>query len=135
MRIYVASFFNTRERLREPVKRIEKSGHIIYSKWLAEFRSAPDATTTTADYTDDELLGFALRDIAEIRLSDLLICDTADVTPRGGREVEVGLAIGFGVPVWVVGPLRNVFHWTAERRFDSWEDEGLWNALLARRVW
>jgi hypothetical protein len=66
----------------------------------------------------------ALKDLAEIKSADLLICDTLDVTPRGGREVEFGLALGAfqSKLIWVVGPLRNVFHRLADEHFETWDE-------------
>lgn len=122
MRIYIASFFNTRARLQEPVQTLKGRQHLIVSTWLKESREekGPDAATQIADYSPKELQGFAIRDIGEIMIADLLICDTVDVTPRGGREVEIGVALGLGKPFWIVGPRRNVFHYVAEKQFDTW---------------
>lgn len=65
----------------------------------------------------------ALKDLCEINASDLLILDTEDVTPRGGREVELGFALGRFQEkiIYMVGPVRNVFHTLVDRRFDNWD--------------
>jgi len=122
MRIYIASFFNTRARLQHPVQTLQGLGHRIVSSWLKESREGkgPDAATKIADYKSEELQGFAIRDIGEIVIADLVICDTIDETPRGGREVEIGIALGLGKPFWIVGPRRNVFHYVAEKQFSEW---------------
>ena len=124
MKIYVASYFNTRARLYPIVRRIREAHHIVVSTWLDEPRPGgqPDSTTQTSDYSDDELAGFALRDYREIGQSDLLIVDTFDETPRGGREVELGFATGLGLFTWIVGPRRNVFHYVVDRHYETWED-------------
>jgi hypothetical protein len=46
---------------------------------------------------------------------------------RGGRHVEVGLALAWGIPVYVVGPRENVFHHLTPERapifhFPTWPE-------------
>ena len=125
MNIYVASYFNTRARLYPIVREIRGLGHTVTSSWLDEPRGdrGPDAQTKTSDYTPDELAGFARRDLREIRESDLIIVDTFDETPRGGREVELGYMMHqLGSYSWQVGPRRNVFHYIVDRHFETWEE-------------
>jgi hypothetical protein len=66
----------------------------------------------------------AIKDLAEINAADLLILDTQDVTPRGGREVELGFALGRfqSKNIYLVGPIRNVFHTLVDRWFDDWDN-------------
>jgi hypothetical protein len=66
----------------------------------------------------------AMKDLAEIQEADLVILDTLDVNCRGGREVEYGFVLGAfqNKSVYIVGPIRNVFHTLCDKRFDSWED-------------
>lgn len=132
LRIYIAGFFDTRERLYPVRDTLNTMGHEVTSTWLDEQQNdkAPGEVsktiaeamkkyegTTSADY-----LGYAVRDLADIDRSDLVAVDTADITPRGGREVEVGYALGTGKHVVVVGPQRNVFHMLAVEVFPTWED-------------
>ena len=123
MKIYVASFFNTRDRLWPYVQRLAATGHEIVSTWLVEKPRGDILKTETSLYTPAELQGFAVRDVMELSTkSDAIIMDTFDVTPRGGREVEWGAYI-FG-PVrfgYIVGPVRNVFHELATAKFASWD--------------
>ncbi len=42
---------------------------------------------------------------------------------RGGRNVELGIALGRGKTVIVVGPYENIFTWLPEvRHYDTWDD-------------
>ena len=124
MHIYIASYFNTRQRLKPVLEVISSQGHVLTASWLWESREGrgSDQTTALHDYTFEEKAGFAPRDYREIRQSDLIIVDTFDETPRGGREVELGYATGLGLQTWVVGPRRNVFHYIIHRHFEIWED-------------
>ena len=118
MKVYIASFFDTRARIRPYADEFWKRGHEVVSTWLNE-TSRPEGMTT-----DEFWKKLAIKDLAEINAADLLVLDTIDVTPRGGREVELGFALGRfqGKSIYMVGPVRNVFHMLVDRKFDSYED-------------
>ena len=119
MKIYLASYFNTRARLLPIRDAIAVMGHRVVSTWLDE---GPEPNEGKNVLPEEERYGlYALRDYQEIKDCDLLIADTFDVTERGGREVELGYALGKMKQVWVVGPRRNVFHFTV-RHFETWEN-------------
>lgn len=116
MRIYVASFFDTRARLRPHADTLWHRGYEVVSSWLNEITKPSHMTT------EEFWRKLARKDLAEIQSADLVIVDTLDVTPRGGREVEMGYALARhqATSVWLVGPVRNVFHELADRRFENW---------------
>ena len=93
MNIYIASFFNTRARLLPWRDKIEALGHTVTSTWLKEHREGPDHTTVTEDYTEEQLKGFADRDLTELYETDLIVVDTFDVIhgPHGklGQHAEL----------------------------------------------
>ncbi len=66
----------------------------------------------------------AVKDLTEIRAADLLILDT---TPADhaiqGANVEFGFALGQhqSKQVWLVGAPTCVFHYIADRRFETWD--------------
>ena len=89
----------------------------MVSTWLNEVARAEGMTT------EEFWKKLAVKDLAEVNAADLLILDTTDVTPRGGREVELGFALGRfqSKSVYMVGPIRNIFHTLVDRRFASWD--------------
>ena len=121
MKIYIASFFDDRHRLRPHADVLWAKGHEVVSTWLNEVARAENMTT------EEFWRKLAIKDLAEINACDALILDTFSVTPRGGREVELGFALGRfqSKLVYLVGPVRNVFHTLVDRKFDTWD------ALLA----
>lgn len=131
IKVYLAGFFDTRERLVGIRRQFIAAGYAVTSSWLDE---APEnqpkgaKTLTEAEsnsnfaFTQEDLLHYAERDFADVVGSDMLIVDTLDVTPRGGREVEVGIALALNKPVIVVGPERNVFHKLAIQHYTGWGD-------------
>lgn len=114
IQIYVAGFFDTRERLVPFVEKLRGLGYGVSSTWLLE--------RTLTPVSKEVQMRYAVRDYDEIADADWLVVDTFDITPRGGREVEIGLAMAWHKKVYVVGPERNVFHTLADARFDSWEE-------------
>ena len=104
MRIYLAGRFEDRFRLRAYRDRLVMAGHVVTSTWLDQPEGISHENPE-APYRE-----IAEKDFGEITSSDALIVDTESVAPRGGREVEVGYALAQGLPVYVRGPRRNVFH-------------------------
>ena len=117
MRIYIAGKFERRPILRPYAAQIWELGHEITSSWLNEVSRMPQMQL------GEFMRKLAVKDLTEIRAADLLILDTGVASERGGKEVEFGFALGQhqGKLLWIVGPPRNVFHWLADRVFESWE--------------
>ena len=118
LKIYIASFFDTRERIRPFADRLWGMGHEVVSTWLNEVAKPPFMSR------DAFWRKLAVKDVVEVGSADLIITDTMDVTPRGGREFESGFAFAsYQHKLWyVVGPVRNIFHTLADQRFDTWEE-------------
>lgn len=117
MKIYIASFFDTRQRIRPFADQLWTKGHEVVSSWLNE-TAKPDGMSKQEFWRK-----LAIKDLAEVKQADCIILDTLDITPRGGREVEFGFALAHfqTKSIWLVGPVRNVFHELVDRRFDTWE--------------
>jgi hypothetical protein len=68
---------------------------------------------------------FATDDFDDVIVADIVVAFTEQPrasTSRGGRHVELGIALGTGTPVMVVGPRENVFCWLPEvSQFDTWD--------------
>lgn len=130
--IYLAGFFDTRQRLRLIRDKIKEMGYEVLSSWLSE-RPQAEATGDVLD-AHEKYRRYAKRDLTEIEACDLIIVDTIDVTKRGGREVEYGYAGALGKKRWIVGPTRNVFHFLCNRHFDTWPEalQALKDAWLER---
>jgi len=123
MKLYVASYFNTRDRIVPYVDQLIEQGHEIVSSWLVETPVGDITKTHTGLYTAKQLQAFAVRDVLELGTAEAIILDTVDVTPRGGREVEWGSFVFQLVPFgYIVGPKRNVFHELATNHFETWEE-------------
>ncbi len=118
MKIYIASFFDTKERILPYAAKISELGYEITSTWLLEKHKDEKCP----ELTEGLMNWYGYRDLRELDYSDLIIVDTFDQTHRGGREVEMGYCMGRSMPVWVVGPIRNVFHRLADVKLANWDE-------------
>lgn len=124
MRIYVASNWASQVRMQGIKFKLEEMGHEVCSGWLEE-----DNAQAMSTLTPKKMKLYSHRDLGEIMTADLLIIDTGEESNTGGREVEYGVALALGKLVWVVGPVRNIFHSVPRHQFNDW---GLVFAHLAR---
>ena len=117
--VYIAGFFDAQRRLRAVRDRLRTiTSWFIRARWLDEVASQVPLVTPPS--LSDDYRRYAERDLEDIMNCHLVLVDTLDVTPRGGREVEVGYALGLGIPFIVVGPKRNVFHELHAGHFADW---------------
>lgn len=124
MKLYIAGLFDDRERLIPMRDRLVSYGHEVTSSWLTQEpigKLESSNPTGQSGGTLAQAAEYGRRDLEEIDAGDGLILDTISVTPRGGREWEGGYAQGHGKAIWIVGPVRNVFH-ARFSRFDTWEE-------------
>lgn len=117
MRVYLASNFQSQKRMMKVREALENIGVTVCNGWLEPGVDAQDFE----QLSPEQRAMYSYRDIGEIVTVDLLIMDTQEQSTSGGREVEYGMALALGKPVWIVGPTRNIFHTVARRQYDDWE--------------
>ena len=115
MRVYLASNWESQARLVALVSRVDGGSHEVVSSWLWE-----EPGQGFRVLSEMQCVEKAHRDLGEILTADLVIVDTLEETQSGGREVELGFAVGKH-PVWLVGPCRNIFHQVTTRQFVDWD--------------
>lgn len=116
-RIYIAGQFESRKRIRNHAHVLWSQGYNIVSTWLNEVSRPPGMSH------EEFMRKLAMKDVAEVQSTDLFIQDTFKMSYRGGAATEFGLALRAyqSKIIWVVGPLRSVFHYLTDRHFDTWE--------------
>ena len=97
---------------------MRKLGHEVVSTWIDEVKRSEQMSEDTF------YKKLAVKDIAEIKSARLFVLDTLIPSERGGKEVEFGMALGQFQDklLYIVGPIRNVFHLLCDRHFDSWDE-------------
>jgi len=136
---YLAARYSRREELCAYRSDLEARGHVAPARWLAGGHQVHGLEAARAVEADgpvpaDQALVVATDDIEDLLASDVLVAFTEQprtpLASRGGRHTEFGIALGLrraGVsnrPIFVVGPIENVFHALPEvdGRFDDWAE-------------
>jgi hypothetical protein len=136
--IYLAARYTRRVELCGYREELWQRGIDVTSRWLNGSHQLSDIGTPIGDAgellveTGDQERADALRrkfatdDIEDVLAADELVAFTEvprTSNSRGGRHVELGIALGAGRRVTVIGPRENVFCWLPQvRHFDSWPE-------------
>lgn len=131
LRVYFAGRWGRREELRIRRDAFQSFGVVVTSSWLDEAPHAnvPDdgSELPASPATRAEI---ATRDLNDLASSDVIVAFTEDPRSpygRGGRHVELGVALGLRKLVWIVGPRENVFCWLPQvRQFDDFDGLLAW---------
>lgn len=141
MRIYLAARYSRREELCRYREQIRELGFLVNAVWLDGTHQISDEGTSIGDNREALVEGddgstslrsaelrqrFANEDFRDVIGCDLLIAFTEpprSSASRGGRHVELGIALGLMKRVWIVGPRENIFCWMEDvRQFETWDD-------------
>jgi hypothetical protein len=140
MRIYLASRYSRRLELCGYRERIVATDHRVNAEWLNGEHQVSDRGAPIGDNGESLVEGddgstsvkaaslrskFAQDDFRDVITCDLLIAFTEPPRSghsRGGRHVELGIALGLRKMVWIVGPRENIFCWLDDvRQFDTFD--------------
>lgn len=141
MRIYLASRYSRRIELCGYRDQIRAAGHVVQAVWLNGEHQISDRGTPIGEKGEALVEGddgsstdcaaalrskFAYEDFRDVAMCDLLIAFTEPPRSghsRGGRHVELGIALGMMKRVWIVGHRENIFCWHEDVRFfETWEE-------------
>lgn len=119
MRIYLAGRYGRIDELNGYARALRKMGHTVDCRWLSGAHRAEDA-----QLTEELSEHIATQDLVDIGLSDVLIAFTdppRSTSSRGGRHVEFGYALAYGISCYRVGPIENVFY-TRVTGYPTWSE-------------
>lgn len=123
--VYLAAAYSSKDDIRPYADQLREMGLEVTAQWLDE----PHAATVPFTSRDpEELRAFARRDIDDVARSEVFLffsLDPEQPTKRGGRHVELGLAIAMKKRVIVVGPRENIFHFLPEVEVVATWDEAV----------
>lgn len=118
MRFYLAARYSRMEEMRHCRVSLEALGHDVTSRWINGSHQISESQDGDSGADDEKTVAlrqeYGMEDLRDVCAADVLIAFTE--TPRcgptrGGRHVEMGLAMGRGIPVIVCGPRENIFCW------------------------
>ncbi len=117
MKVYLAARYSRNPEMRQYRDELVAMGHTVTSQWINGKHEIPQSIggDTPVDYGQR----FALEDWQDVFAADVMIAYTEAAQPqgsrsRGGRHVELGLALAWGKDIIVVGPRENVFYYLPE---------------------
>ena len=141
MNIYLAARYSRRDELCEYREQLRNMGHDVPAVWLDGSHQISDTGTPIGESGESLVEGdnesqseraaelrvkFAADDFGDVYKCNRLIAFTEpprSSASRGGRHVELGMAIGMGKQVWVVGHRENIFCWLgAVTFFETWQE-------------
>jgi hypothetical protein len=108
MKFYIAGKFSRQQEFKVVRNKLEEAGHKVTSRWLDEV--SPDVIT---DYFQETTAAIDLEDISSAHAM-IFFSEEPPSPPRGGRHVEFGYALAERLPIYVIGPKENVFHYTPD---------------------
>lgn len=107
LRIALSAKFSRREEMRAVASWLRSLGYVITSRWL-------ESQADDSNLSDSEASAAAVMDVKDVLDADVLVAfaerplSRDDV--RGGRHVELGVALASGKPVVLIGRHEHVFH-------------------------
>jgi hypothetical protein len=141
MRIYLASRYSRRLELCGYREKLRAAGHLVDAEWLngthqisdsgQPIGEAGEALVEDDDGSSSDCAAalrsrFAMDDYRDVSMCELLIAFTEPPrsnASRGGRHVELGIALGLMKMVWIVGPRENIFCWLGDvQQFDTFDE-------------
>jgi len=139
--VYLAARYSRREELLSYRAQLEAMGFTVTSRWLNGAHQVDNNGLQLGDDGErlveacaDPIAGdFATEDMADVAAAYTVVAFTEpprSSASRGGRHVELGMALAWAKRVIVVGPRENVFCWLPYvEHFDEWH--GAFDALCA----
>lgn len=116
-RLYLASTFEDRKRIREYRDQLADLNIEVTSRWIEHDDSV------TANDPNENLHDNALLDLADVRRADALVLFNDIDGGRGGRWVEMGFALNLLMPIYIIGKGTNAFcHMDCVFIRPTWED-------------
>jgi nucleoside 2-deoxyribosyltransferase len=123
MRIYVAGRFKHYRKVREVIDRLQSMGHEVTYDWTRtkEFNAAGEFCGREG--ADANSIEFAKNDVwGVLQAQALVLC--ADDPEMAGAYIETGIAMGRGIPIYVIAYQRwTIFYELPQfRKFETYED-------------
>jgi nucleoside 2-deoxyribosyltransferase len=115
MKIYLAASYYAKERMQGYAALLWEIGCAVTSRWITS--EIEDPMTHNAILANWPLANrAAAMNLADIDSADIVMVFTDEPSSSGGYLFETGYAFGKCKPIWVIGPMLNVFFSALEMR-------------------
>jgi hypothetical protein len=112
-KVYLVARYSRNAEMRGVRDVLESMGYEVTSRWIDQHGgNLPESIVAERLNAEPaECSKYAFIDLQDLKAADVVISFTsAGGGGKGGRHVELGVALGLGKHVVVVGPRENVFH-------------------------
>mgnify|MGYP001588867675 CR=1 FL=1 len=112
-KVYLAARYSRNAEMRGVRDVLEAIGHKVTSRWIDQHGGnlLESIVAEKLNAEPEACAHYAHVDLDDLSGADTLISSTsADGGGKGGRHVELGVAIGLGLRLVLVGPREHVFH-------------------------
>lgn len=131
-RVYLCARYSRHQEMQHKRDQLNARGVAVTSRWI----DGDHEWVGTPDHEMPLEIGarFAREDLTDLQMADMLVMfgepPDAEGRMRGGRHVEFGYALSYGIKTILIGPRENVFTALPEvHHFDTWDDYLAWMAL------
>jgi hypothetical protein len=120
VKIYLCAGTSQATLMEEHAAELRAAGHEVISRWHGGTLGSP-----RLELGNPSVAERATADLADLRAADAVIAFTATSparTNRGGRHFELGVAVGWGLRVYLIGKPEHAFHnLPGISRWQTWE--------------
>jgi hypothetical protein len=111
MKVYLAARYSRHPEMQHVAQALIAQGYEVTSRWIWGEHQSLDEHLLHPEVRSDSQR-FAQEDIADLHAAECFIgfSEALRLPSRGGRHVELGMALALGKRVCVVGGLEHVFH-------------------------
>jgi nucleoside 2-deoxyribosyltransferase len=135
-KVYLAARYSRRLELCGYRAQLESIGFVVTSRWLNGAHQIDHDGKPIGDHgeklfeegtcesADAMRARFVTEDVTDVKRADIVIAFTEEPRSghsRGGRHVELGLAIAWNKDIYVVGPCENLFCYLPQISVVTWE--------------
>lgn len=113
MKIFLSSRYSRKEELKDIRDYLRSNGYEVCSRWLDTDWSETERDAIYSSVCPPEhRREYAQIDVDDVKECDVFISFTEEPksSSRGGRHVELGVAIALEKKIIVIGPRENLFH-------------------------
>ncbi len=133
MKIYLAARYARFPEMQQVASILHEDGHHVTSRWIWGEHQAHDTHLLDPDRRG-MAAGFAREDMQDLYEATCFVgfSDTPGTYARGGRHVELGIALACGKRICIIGGAEHVFH--ALHRIEHYPDLAALRLALGKGI-
>lgn len=128
--VYCAARYARRTEVQGYADQVLALGYDVTARWLKDREGLSSCDTGRNIFAPEVNARLAQADLDDLRSADIVLAFTEDPASsygRGGRHIEAGAALAWGILLVIIGPPENIFYDLPQvRQFTTWESCYAW---------